>query len=84
MSEEQQKIDKLVDQAFCQPESFMGSDDVYKFRAEVRRQCHQLPKLIKALTDLRHNVDVSTINNSKRSTARWTELVIQAEEALKT
>lgn len=35
-----------------------------------------------ALTALRHNIDVSTINNSKRTTAKWTELVEQAEKAL--
>ncbi len=39
-------------------------------------------KLRFALIELRRNIDVSTINNSKRSTARWTELATLADEAL--
>ncbi len=38
--------------------------------------------LFDALRAMRGNVDVSTINNSKRSTARWSELVQQADAAL--
>lgn len=39
-------------------------------------------QLLAALKALRHNIDVSTINNSKRSTTRWTELVNMADQAI--
>lgn len=38
--------------------------------------------LLTALEDLRRNVDVSTINNSKRSTARWDELALRADTVM--
>ncbi len=51
------------------------TDKITKLESEVRA-------LRGALAELRHNVDVSTINNSKRSTARWSELVKKADKAL--
>lgn len=35
-----------------------------------------------ALRNMRYNVDVSTINNSKKSTVKWTELINEAEAVL--
>lgn len=43
----------------------------------------QVRVLRQALQAMRNNVDCSTINNSKRSVARWEELVDLATEALK-
>lgn len=50
--------------------------------ATALAQSVDLAALIRAAQDLRHNVDVSSINNSKRSTARWTELVIRLDAEL--
>lgn len=44
-----------------------------RLNAIVMLQGH-LEILLKAAIALRNNVDVSTINNSKRTTAQWSEL----------
>ncbi len=41
-----------------------------------------LKAVLASLVAIRWNVDVSTINNSKRSASRWAELVVDAEHKI--
>lgn len=59
-----------------------AANDRHESELKAKRLIAAAPAMREALLALRHNVDVSTINNSKRTTAKWAELVIQAESAL--
>lgn len=48
----------------------------------IIRAVNSHAQLVEALTALRLNIDGSTINNSKRSVARWEELITLADAAL--
>lgn len=54
----------------------------HDLREENKALKGQVHALRRALRDLRNNVDVSTINTSKRSTARWEMLIQVADETL--
>lgn len=64
----------------------MNSEEAKSVLVDIPNKLLAARARIDALEDivrkLRYNVDVSTINNSKRSTARWTELVLEAEGVL--
>lgn len=48
----------------------------------IARAVNSHADLLAALKAMRRNVDVSRINNSKKSTAQWTKLVLVAEAAI--
>lgn len=66
-----------------QIQSQMNAEEAKCYLVTIPDKLFEARELIKSLraslNDMRHNVDVSTINNSKRSTARWEDLVRDAE-----
>jgi hypothetical protein len=59
-----------------------NSDPMAELFAEHRKVLAERDELVAALRAVVGNIDVSTINNSKRSTERWIELKEQARAAL--
>lgn len=49
---------------------------------EIESLLERNKELLDALINMRRNVDVSTINNSKRATAVWSDLVTEADRVI--
>lgn len=69
-------------------ESWNGEDNDAQEEAEANaafivRAVNAHDNLVEALKNLRGNIDVSTINTSAKATAKWGELIVRAEAALK-
>lgn len=71
-------IEQLLDKAaYC-----IEPEDRNDARQKIIQRFNDMEKAVAALRAFRRNVDVSTINNGKRSAAKWEELITEADAAL--